>query len=301
MTITAPDATGSLTDKITRRLAAKAGLPQVDFTEPRGEAALVPHDSISWRVFKNPIALFVGGVTAVLLELGEPRVRTGVWDHTSFRTDPLPRMRRTGLAAMVTVYGPRSVAEKMIAGINRMHGRVTGQTPAGIAYRASDVELLDWVQVTASFGFLEAYCAFVKPLSKADRDQYYSESVKGAALYGATGAAHSVIAQQAQFATMLPKLERSDIVFEFLDIMRRTPVFPAPLRRFQAMLIRAGVDILPADVREVLGLDAQFTLKPWERRLIGFVARLSDRIRIPNSPQIQACTRLGLPANYLYR
>ena len=70
---------------------------------------------------------------------------------------------------------------------------------------------------------------------------------------------------------------------------------------YQAMLIRAGIDILPKDVRDILGLDARFDLKNWERRLIVFIGRLSDRIRIPGSPQIQACQRLGLPANYLYR
>jgi uncharacterized protein (DUF2236 family) len=287
--------------KLARRMMDRAGVPHVDFTAPKGEAALVGPDSVSWRIFKNPIALFVGGVSAVLLELGEPRVRSGVWDHTSFRTDPLPRMRRTGLAAMVTVYGARSVAEKMIEGVNRMHGRVAGRTPDGTAYRADDVELLDWVQVTANFGFLEAYSAFVHPLPRAEKDRFYAESAGGAALYGATGAAHSLADQQARFARMLPKLERSAIVFEFLDIMRRTPILPAPLRGFQAMLIRAGIDILPKDVRDILGLDARFDLKNWERRLIVFVGRLSDRIRIPGSPQLQACQRLGLPANHLYR
>ena len=55
------------------------------FLEPPGEPALVAADSITWQVFKNPLALFIGGVTAVVLELGEPRVRSGVWQYTSFR------------------------------------------------------------------------------------------------------------------------------------------------------------------------------------------------------------------------
>jgi uncharacterized protein (DUF2236 family) len=59
-------------------------------------------------VFRNPLSLFVGGITAVLLELAEPRVRTGVWEHTAFRTQPQQRLQRTGLAAMVTVYAARS-------------------------------------------------------------------------------------------------------------------------------------------------------------------------------------------------
>ena len=102
------------------------GGPRVDFRQPAGEPALAAPDSVSWRVFKNPVSLFIGGVTAVILELAEPRVRTGVWEHSSFRSAPLPRLKRTGLAAMVTVYGARGVAETMIAGVRRMHDRVTG-------------------------------------------------------------------------------------------------------------------------------------------------------------------------------
>jgi uncharacterized protein (DUF2236 family) len=57
---------------------APASLPpayQIDFTAPHGEAALVPPDSIQWRVFKNPIALGIGGVAAVLLEFADARIR----------------------------------------------------------------------------------------------------------------------------------------------------------------------------------------------------------------------------------
>ena len=46
-----------------------------DFSQPAGEPALAPHDGIAWQVFANPVALFVGGVTEVLLELAEPSVR----------------------------------------------------------------------------------------------------------------------------------------------------------------------------------------------------------------------------------
>src|SRR5215470_5993425 len=138
---------------------------------------------MSRQVFKNPVALFAGGVAAVILELAEPRVRSGVWDHTTFRTDPLARMERTGLAAMVTVYGARSAAEKMIAGVRAMHDRVRGTTPDGGPYRANDPELLDWVQATAGFGFLEAYAAFVRPVRDADRDRFYAEGVGAGRLY----------------------------------------------------------------------------------------------------------------------
>jgi uncharacterized protein (DUF2236 family) len=273
----------------------------VDFTRPPGEPALAAPDSVSWRVFKNPIALFIGGITAVLLELAEPRVRSGVWDHTSFRTDPLPRLKRTGLAAMVTVYGPRGAAQALIAGVGRMHAKVQGLTTTGTPYAASDVELLDWVQATASFGFMEAYHAFVRPLAPCDRDRFYAEARPAAQLYGALGAPASEGELDNQFQAMRPRLEASPIVFEFLAIMRRTPALPAPLRPLQGLLIRAAIAILPAWTRDVLGLDAAWRLRPWEAALVRLLGAVSDRVVVKSAPPAQACVRMGLPADWLYR
>ena len=75
--------------------------------------------------------VIIGGVAAVILELAEPAVRTGVWEFSSFRKDPVRRLKRTGLAGMITVYGAKSKAEEMIAHVVRMHARVTGSTPSG--------------------------------------------------------------------------------------------------------------------------------------------------------------------------
>ena len=166
------------------RLVYPPGTQPADFLEPAGEAALLDAGSVSWRVFANPVALLVGGVAAVLLELAEPRVRSGVWEHTTFRSAPLPRLQRTGYAAMLTVFGARSRTEAMIRRVNAGHGRIAGQTPAGIAYQASDVELLTWVHATATFGFLQAYVTCVRPVAAAARDAYYAENQASAHLYG---------------------------------------------------------------------------------------------------------------------
>ena len=244
-------------------------------------AALTTPDSLSWQVFKNPVAMFVGGITAVLLELAEPRVRSGVWDHTSFRRDPLRRMQRTGTAAMVTVYGPRPQAEKMIAGIRKMHDRVSGTTPCGQPYRANDPELLAWVHVTASFGFIEAYANFVRPLDEGARDRFYAEGTEIAALYGATDVPGSEAERRVRFEEMLPLLEPSPIIFEFLDILDRTRILPRPFRSLQRTMIRASIDILPRSVRERLELDESHDLGPRERRLVGWLGRRSERFPIP--------------------
>jgi uncharacterized protein (DUF2236 family) len=256
---------------------------------------------VSWRIFKNPVALFVGGVAAVILELAEPAVRTGVWEHTSFRSDPVRRLRRTGLAAMVTVYGARSVAEAMIAGVVRRHGKVRGTTPAGEAYHANDVRLLTWVQATAGYGFAEAYGRYVRPLGRDELDRLYAEGAPAARLYGALDMPSSDAELQALFDSMRDRLEPSPIVFEFLDIMRRAPVFPAPLRPFQRLLVRAAVETTPGWVRARLGLTSAHGLSPWQAGLVRRAGALADRVLLRSSPAVQSCLRLGLPADTLYR
>jgi uncharacterized protein (DUF2236 family) len=288
-------------DAAARELLQPTGGPSVDFARPPGEEALVAPDSVSWRIFKNPVSLFIGGVAAVILELAEPSVRTGVWEHSSFRTDPVRRLRRTGLAAMVTVYGARSKAEAMIAGVVRLHDKVTGETPAGEAYRANDVALLTWVQATAGFGFAEAYSRYVRPLGREERDRLYQEGASAARLYGALDAPTSDAELHALFESMRRRLEPSPIVFEFLDIVRDAPAFPTPLRPMQRLLVRAAVEMTSAWVRQRLGLTASYGLRPWEAPLVREVGRLSDRIVLRSSPAVQSCLRLGLPADYLYR
>jgi uncharacterized protein (DUF2236 family) len=269
-----------------------------DFLRPVGEAALVSPDSVSWRVFKNPLSLFVGGIAAVIMELAEPRVRTGVWEHTTFRVDPIRRLRRTGLAAMVTIYGARGKAEVMIARVRRMHDRVAGSTPAGKDYRANDPELLNWVQGTAAYGFLQAYHAYVRPLSELERDCYYAEGILAASLYGAE-ASRSQAALEMRFKAMSNRLERSDILFEFLAIMRSAPILPFPLRPVQRLLIRAAVDLTPHWLQTIVGLTER-GLDAWEAGVVRQIGALADRLVLETNPAVQACRRMRLPANYLY-
>ena len=296
-----PQAVRLRLDAAARDLLYPQGTAPHGFAQPPGEPALAAPGSVSWQVFKNPLALFIGGVTAVILELAEPRVRTGVWQHTSFREQPLARMRRTGLAAMTTVYGARSRAEALIAQVVRMHERIDGVTPDGQRFRASEPELLDWVHATASFGFLEAYETYVHRFEDDTRDRYYAEGRPAALLYGATGAPRSQAGLRALFDAMQPKLERSAIVFEFLRIVGDAALLPGLLKPMQPLFVKAAVEITPVQVRERLGLDARWNLRRWQRWLVTQVARLGNRLVLVSNPAVQSCRRLGLPDDHLYR
>ena len=85
----------------------------INFAGPAGEPALLAPDSVQWRIYKNQIALGIGGIAAVLLEFAEPRIRSGVWDHSTYKADPIGRSRRTGTVALLgaglfwaTPFGP---------------------------------------------------------------------------------------------------------------------------------------------------------------------------------------------------
>jgi len=292
---------------IGRRLDAFAGALmrpppglEFDYSQPAGEPALASADSVSWRVFKNPVALFAGGVAAVILELAEPSVRAGVWDHSGFRRDPALRLRRTGAAAMMTVYGPRSAAEEMIAGVSAMHQRVRGTTSGGRPYRADDPRLLDWVQATAAFGFSQAYHAYVAPLTRAERSRVFAEGQAAARLYGALGAPASLEGWDTLLARTTPGLEPSPVIAEFLSIMRSAPIVPLAMRPLQRLLVAAAIDLVPAPLRRRLGLSS-FGLSAPERLLVRGLGALADRLPLEGAPPAQSCLRLGLPPDWLYR
>ena len=274
---------------------------QVDFANPPGAAAYTGPDSVSWRVFKNPIALAIGGVAAVLLEFADARIRSGVWDHSTYKVDPVGRSQRTGMAAMIGVYAPRDVARRVIQGVTNMHARVEGKTPSGESYTALDVELLDWVSATAGWGFLNAYDQFVAPLSDADKQRFFTEALPVAALYGVKHAPRNDADFLAMLDALVPRFEPHPIVREFLEIFASGPGalgMPTFLRRAMAC---ASVSLLPPIVRDKLELGSEYDLSPFARSALKTLGALAERVPVLPAPPAQACLRLGLPADFLYR
>jgi uncharacterized protein (DUF2236 family) len=272
-----------------------------NFSRPVGEPAIVAADSVSWRVFSNPVSLYIGGIAAVLLELGEPRVRAGVWDNSDFKRSPGERMRRTGAAAMVTVFAARSEFEALAAHVNAVHAQIAGETPEGQHYRADDPDLLLWVQATASFAFLSAYTRFVRALTTGQKDCYYGEAAQGARLYGVADPPRSDAELWHLFDTAAPRLTPSPVIQEFLHIVRAEPILPAPLRPVQRLIVRAALGIIPDCFRKSIGLAREPRATAGEQALVRLLAHTAGALDVPTSPWALAAQRLGLPADYLQR
>lgn len=274
---------------------------KIDYANPKGAPAYLEPGSIHWRVYKNPIALAVGGVAAVLLEFADARIRSGVWDHSTYKADPIGRSKRTGVAAMVGVYGPQAAARRVIQGVTNMHARVSGDTPKGEAYRALDPELLDWVSATAAYGFLNAYDRFVTPLSEAEKTRFYLEAHPIARLYGVRYSPSSQADFMAMMERLAPRFEPHPIVEAFLGIIQSGQVAPLAPKILHRALARASVSLLPPMVRRKLALGPEYDLALADGLALKAAGKLADKIAIKRSPPCQASVRLGLPYDFLYR
>lgn len=267
-----------------------------DFSEPWGEPGIVGPDSVSWQVFGNPVALAVGGIAAVIMELGEPRVRAGVWQHSSFRSDPRERIGRTGAGALITVFAAQSRFAAYAERVNAIHARISGVAPEGMPYRADAPELLHWVQATAAFGFAEAYGRLVRPLSPDEADRFYAEAAIGARFYGADKAPRSQGEMGSYLAGMARTLGPSPVILEFLEIMRSRPILPKPLRWLQPLLADGAVDCVPRTIRDRIGLASERRPTAFHWKLLKALAGTGEWVRLPDDPRRLARERINSPA-----
>ena len=263
----------------------------VDYSSPKADPGMFGPDSMAWRVHANPIALAIGGVAAVILELAEPRVRTGVWEHSIFKTDPLKRMQRTGEATLITTYGPTKAAEARVAMVTRMHERVSGVTPEGQAYTALEPELMTWVHITAGWGFLNAYDRYVAPLSLAEKDRYYAEGGRLGRAFGAADAPGSVAEVECWFDRMDPKLKPHAIIGEFLAIVEATSPMGLAGRLVQPLVVQAAIDLLPPALRARLELPASSLKFAIARPVLRTLAKAAAKA--PSREVVQAYERMG--------
>lgn len=225
----------------------------IDYDAPAGDPGLFGPDSITWRVHADFPGMFAGGLCALMLQTLHPLALAGVWDHSSFRSDLIGRLRRTTAFVGGTTFAPHATAKALIARVRRIHAQVRGTAPDGRAYAADDPALLAWVHLTEAHSFLTGYqCYGDAPLSPTDVDRYYDEVRRVAEALGASNVPCSQAEVAAYFAAMLRELvfdERSRVVLDVLARLR-LPVPAAGLSR--ELFLGAGAALLPDWARTLL-------------------------------------------------
>src|SRR5262249_30810494 len=121
-------------------------------------------------------SMFIGGITALLLQSLHPLAMAAVAGHSGYRGDPWGRLQRTSYFLAITTFGRASDAREAIARVRAIHRKVTGTAPDGRPYAASDPHLLAWVHIAEADSFLRAHGRFgAQPLDQAGRDGYVAD------------------------------------------------------------------------------------------------------------------------------
>ena len=111
----------------------------------------------------------------------------GVAEHSSYREDPLGRLRRTAAFVAATTFGTVAEAEAAIAQVQRVHRRVKGTAPDGRAYSADDPDLVTFIHVAEVSSFLASSRRYgPRPLTPEQCDRYFEEVAPVALALGAT-------------------------------------------------------------------------------------------------------------------
>ncbi|MFM7271489.1 MAG: oxygenase MpaB family protein [Actinomycetes bacterium] len=158
-----------------RRLltAGDGAYPEFPFAD-HDDPGLFGPDSMTWRVHAHR-SMLVGGLRALFVQMLHPLAMAGVAEHSSYRTDPLGRLARTGRFVATTTFGTTDAAEQAIAGVRAVHGRVRGIALDGRRYDATDPALLSWVHNVEVESFLTAYRTYGPGTSEAEADRYVRE------------------------------------------------------------------------------------------------------------------------------
>lgn len=221
---------------------------------PPSDEALFARDTPIRMVHADIVAMMVGGIRGLLLQMLHPHALQGVLDHSNFRSDMHGRLRRTARFIAVTTFGHRDDAQAAIERVNRIHAAVGGTLPDGSPYSASDPRVLAWVHVAEATSFLAAYLRHVRPeMPGAEQDEYYRQFAVVALALGADPVPTNRAEAEAIFRELRSDLAASPAAREVADLVLSQRPKGAP-PAVQTLLGAEAVALLPPFARSMLGL-----------------------------------------------
>lgn len=267
----------------------------VDYENPPGDPGLFGPESVCWRVHGDFTSMLVGGISALLLQALHPLALAGIWDHSNFRQDLLGRLRRTGQFISGTTFGSQADAQRLIERVRSIHLNVTGHAADGRCYAAYDPDLLTWVHVAEVSSFLKAHLRYLNPdLPGHEQDRYYAEVARVAEALGAERVPRSRQAVADYLQAVRPQLQFDDRSREILHVLFTAPAPSTLARPFGALMMQAGVELLPDWASAMLEREQT----PRERQWIRFgVRRTAPLLRwaVRSGSVHRARKRMGLP------
>jgi uncharacterized protein (DUF2236 family) len=223
--------------------------------------------SISWEVNGDLASVAAAGIAAILMEVLHPSVMAGVYEQSSYRTQPLRRAQNTLGYVLRTTFGSTPAATDIIERVKRVHSRVNGVRPDGVPYAALDPELIAWVHTCIPWAVMEAFSRYRRPLSTVERDRYLAEQAVIGRMGGATEVPSSMAELEAYVERMRPLLAMTEQTRGFLGFLAgdtlADPISaadpevppPAPGREQldRRLAIAASMSLMPVWARQISG------------------------------------------------
>lgn len=242
------------------------------------------------RTVHGDASMFIGGLSALLLQSLHPLAMAAVSAHSGFRGDPWGRLQRTSTFLAVTTYGTVSDAEEAVARVRGIHERVRGTTTEGLPYHAGDPHLLGWVHAAETDSFLRAHERYgARPIDAAGYDDYVADTARVAEALGVIDPPRDRQALAAQLAMYQPELRATPEARAAARFLLLHPPVPLAVRPFYGVLAANAVALLPPWARGVLRLPRVPVVEPLAVQPAGLL--LTHTIRWAMTPT-RARTRL---------
>jgi uncharacterized protein (DUF2236 family) len=207
------------------------------------------------RQVQGDSSMFVGGISALLLQSLHPLAMAAVAQHSDYRGDPWGRLQRTSYFLAVTTFGQAADAEEAIARVKAVHRHVTGTAPDGRPYAASDPHLLTWVHIAEADSFLRAHTRFgVHPLDQAGRDGYVADMAQIGLKLGVPDPPRTEAELAERIGQYRAELTATAEARDAARFLLVNPPLPAIVRAPYGVLAAAAVSLLPGWARRPLHL-----------------------------------------------
>jgi uncharacterized protein (DUF2236 family) len=168
-------------ERLRFRLEALPGEPRLGYFGP---------GSLTWRINRES-AIFLGAGRAALLQLAHPWVAVSLVHHSNLMNNAIGRFHSTFRVIYTMLFGTRAQAMAASEQVYRLHTGIRGELPSAVGarprgehYEANEVGALSWVFATLVESAVLAYELVLPPLAEEERERYYAESKRTAALFG---------------------------------------------------------------------------------------------------------------------
>ena len=253
-----PDLAGSVRNRVGAAIFERVAGPE----GPARRQVINAAGGERWFAEGSPIrrvhgdsSMFIGGLTALLLQSLHPLAMAAVAGHSGYRGDPWGRLQRTSYFLAVTTFGRAGDAEAAVGRVRAIHQRVTGIAPDGRPYTASDPHLLAWVHIAEADSFLRAHTRFgAEPLDQAGRDGYVADLARIGASLGVPDPPRTEAGLAARIAAYRAELAGTGQAREAARFLLLSPPLPVIARAPYGVLAAAAVSLLPAWARRPLYL-----------------------------------------------